>query len=142
MNHTDARAAVIAEARTWLRTPYHHHQCLKGVGVDCAMLLVGVYRACGFVPAEYYPDEYSPEWYLHRDQPLFLEQLERFAKPIAAAAALPADIAMCSFGRHAAHGLILLDETYALHAYRPHRCVEIIERRSLESRIESYWSVF
>ena len=142
MNHSAARAAIIAEARTWLRTPYHHHQCLKGVGVDCAMLLVGVYRACGFAPRDYYPDEYSPEWYLHRDQPLFLQQLHRFAKPTDAAAALPADIAMCSFGRHAAHGLILLDDVYALHAYRPHRCVEIIERRSLESRIESYWSVF
>lgn len=32
------RAAVIAEARTWLGTPFHHKQGLKGVGVDCLHL--------------------------------------------------------------------------------------------------------
>jgi cell wall-associated NlpC family hydrolase len=29
------REAVIAEARTWLGTPWHHQASLKGVGCDC-----------------------------------------------------------------------------------------------------------
>ena len=34
--------AIIAEARTWLGTPYHHQARLKGVGCDCLGLVVGV----------------------------------------------------------------------------------------------------
>ena len=34
---TDAlRERVVAEALSWLGTPYAHRQRLKGVGVDCA----------------------------------------------------------------------------------------------------------
>ena len=33
---------VEIEARTWLGTPFHHQGRLKGVGVDCVGLLVGV----------------------------------------------------------------------------------------------------
>ncbi len=33
---------VVRTARTWLGTPYHHQGRLKGVGVDCAGLLIGV----------------------------------------------------------------------------------------------------
>ena len=37
------RSEFIQEARTWLGTPWQHHQKCKGVGVDCVMFLV----ACG-----------------------------------------------------------------------------------------------
>ena len=33
------RAAVVAAAREWIGTPYHHMADIKGVGCDCAMLL-------------------------------------------------------------------------------------------------------
>lgn len=46
------RAAVVAEAREWLGTPYHHQARLKGVGVDCAGLVIGVARALGIVGAD------------------------------------------------------------------------------------------
>lgn len=41
---------VITEARTWIGTPYHHQQCVKGVGVDCAQLIAGVGHALGLMP--------------------------------------------------------------------------------------------
>ena len=41
---------VIAEARSWLGTPYHHQQCAKGHGVDCARLVEGVGVALGLMP--------------------------------------------------------------------------------------------
>ena len=40
------RAAVVAEARSWIGTPYHHAADVKGHGVDCAMLLIRVYCDC------------------------------------------------------------------------------------------------
>lgn len=47
-----ARADVVAEARAWIGTPYHHQARVRGVGVDCAGLVIGVARALGIVPPE------------------------------------------------------------------------------------------
>ena len=44
------RDDVLREARTWLKTPFHHQACLRGQGVDCAMLVVGVGAALGLMP--------------------------------------------------------------------------------------------
>lgn len=33
---------IVAEARTWLDTPFHHQGRMKGIGADCAGLLIGV----------------------------------------------------------------------------------------------------
>lgn len=37
-------AAVVAAARSWLGTPYHDQQSLRGVGCDCLGLARGVWR--------------------------------------------------------------------------------------------------
>lgn len=42
------REKIVTESRTWLNTPWHHNQCLKGVGCDCVNFPYGVYQACGF----------------------------------------------------------------------------------------------
>jgi cell wall-associated NlpC family hydrolase len=39
---------IIAEARTWIDTPWRNNQCLKGEGCDCVNLPYAVYQACGF----------------------------------------------------------------------------------------------
>ena len=36
---------IIAEARAWIGTPYHHQAAVKGVGCDCLGLVRGVWRA-------------------------------------------------------------------------------------------------
>ena len=33
---------IIQTARQWLDTPYHHQARVKGVGVDCIGLVIGV----------------------------------------------------------------------------------------------------
>jgi NlpC/P60 family putative phage cell wall peptidase len=38
-------ARVVAEAMSWLRTPYRHQASVKGQGTDCLGLVRGVYRA-------------------------------------------------------------------------------------------------
>ena len=35
---------IIALARDWLGTPYHHQASLRGVGTDCVGLIRGIYR--------------------------------------------------------------------------------------------------
>lgn len=41
------RADVVREARSWKDTPFHHQGRLKGVGADCAGLILGVAHALG-----------------------------------------------------------------------------------------------
>jgi NlpC/P60 family putative phage cell wall peptidase len=43
------RAAVVAEARSWLGTPYRHQGRAKGVACDCLGLISGVGRALGLI---------------------------------------------------------------------------------------------
>ncbi len=44
------REQIVAEARSWLGTPWVHQHRTKGVAVDCAGLVIGVARALGVVP--------------------------------------------------------------------------------------------
>jgi NlpC/P60 family putative phage cell wall peptidase len=46
------RAAIVAEARTWLSTPWLHQAALKGVGTDCIGLIAGVGLALGVPEAK------------------------------------------------------------------------------------------
>jgi len=39
------REQIIAEARSWLGTPFHHQGRLKGVGADCAGVVIGTANA-------------------------------------------------------------------------------------------------
>jgi cell wall-associated NlpC family hydrolase len=43
----DLRSAIVAEARTWIGTPFRWGQATKGRGVDCKGLLWGVARELG-----------------------------------------------------------------------------------------------
>jgi len=52
---------VVAEARSWIGTPYQHQASLKGVGCDCLGLLRGVWRAVMGNEPEL-PPPYSPDW--------------------------------------------------------------------------------
>jgi NlpC/P60 family putative phage cell wall peptidase len=38
------REQIVAAARGWLGTPYHHQASVKGVGCDCLGLIRGLWR--------------------------------------------------------------------------------------------------
>ena len=67
----DQRAAVVAAARGWLQTPFHHGACVRGVGVDCLQLLIGVYGGLGLIPA-IDPGPYPWDWHMHKDEERYL----------------------------------------------------------------------
>lgn len=55
------RTDIVAEARSWIGTPYRHQASLKGVGCDCLGLVRGVWRNCiGTEPEA--PPPYAPDW--------------------------------------------------------------------------------
>ena len=71
---------VVAQARAWLGTPYHHQARLRGVGVDCIGLLIGVCRELGTVAPDFdvngYPREADGITLMH-EAILRMEQIER-----------------------------------------------------------------
>ena len=58
---TFTRTDIIAEARAWIGTPYHHQASLIGVGADCLGLVRGVWRCLHDRDAEA-PPAYSRDW--------------------------------------------------------------------------------
>lgn len=119
MTEAEERAAVVAEARTWLNTPYRDCAMVKGHGVDCAFLLAAVFENAGIeAPIEIEP--YSPQWYLHRNDELYLNKVLERAKEITEAEAQPADVVLFKFGRCFAHGGIIIDPGFPsmIHAFK------------------------
>jgi NlpC/P60 family putative phage cell wall peptidase len=48
----ERRLAVIEEAKTWVGTPFRHQARVKGVGVDCAQLVIAVGESCGLLAVD------------------------------------------------------------------------------------------
>lgn len=69
------KQAIVDEARSWVGTPYHSHQRLKGVGVDCAQLVAGVLENALGVTITTDMD-YSPEWNIHNREEKMLALME------------------------------------------------------------------
>jgi cell wall-associated NlpC family hydrolase len=47
------REEIVAEARSWIGTPYLHQARVKGVGVDCAGLLIGCCKNLGLLSQDF-----------------------------------------------------------------------------------------
>jgi len=110
----EQRAAVVTEARSWLRTPYHHAARVKGAGVDCAMLPRAVYYAAGLIP-DFTMERYPPDWHRHRDEERYLQIVARFAREVPEPTG-PGDFVLYKFGRCFAHGAVIVGWPQIIHA--------------------------
>jgi cell wall-associated NlpC family hydrolase len=140
----DARSAVVAEALSWLGTPYHHHGRIKGAGVDCAQILLAVYVDALQLAPPLDPGLYPTQWHLHRSEEMYVRWLQAAgARPVQAPA--PGDITLYRFGRtfsHAAICIHALPEPDYVHAYVN---LGVIRTRASEEplagRLCQHWSV-
>lgn len=126
----EARERVIEAARSWVGTPYHHGARVKGVGVDCAQLLIGVYAEAGLIDA-FDPGSYPQDWACHRDDERFVQWVERFATRTDRAR--PGDVVVYRYFRCFSHGAIVIDDALMVHAFIG-RGVEIVERSEFAHR--------
>ena len=110
----EQRSAVIAEAMTWLKTPYHHQARVKGAGVDCGQLVAACFEAAGVIDPVTIPG-YSSDWNLHRGEELYLDQVQALCREVSAPG--PGDIALYRFGRAWSHGSIVVEWPCVIHAY-------------------------
>lgn len=135
----DIRAAIVAEARSWVGTPWHHGARVKGAGVDCAQLLIMTYAAVGLIQ-NYKPAPYPQDWHLHRVEPIFLNELLGHCAPVDEGK--PGDIVMFKFGKQLAHGAILAQPGVVIHAWRTEGRVTLSEigRSPLGRKLGGYYT--
>ncbi len=79
---TDAqRLEIVNEATSWIGTPWHHEARVKGVGVDCVMLLCEVYERVGLLP-HVVPARYPQDIMLHKGQEVVLGYLDLYGAEV------------------------------------------------------------
>lgn len=138
----EQRVAVVAEALSWVRTPYHHGARVKGAGVDCGQLLIAVYEAMGVVPSVACA-EYPPDWHLHRDDERYLALVRSYSRPIPFGPPGLGDIVLYRFGRCISHGAIVVEWPLIVHADAKVGAVVVddaIANQRYAPREAGYWS--
>ena len=134
-NESAERAAVVAAARAWIGTPYHNCADIRGVGVDCGMLLVRVFVDTGLCPP-FDPRPYPVDWHLHRNEERYLGFIFDRTREILPASPLQqagqgkvgvkaGDVMVLRYGRCYSHGGIVTKSSplTIVHAYYPARRV-------------------
>lgn len=123
------RRRVVAEALSWVGTPFRDLAASKGPtgGVDCAMLLVRAYVDAGVIE-QFDPRPYHPRFFLAHDEERYLGWLERYGAEIDEASALPGDVLVYKMGRCFAHGAIVIDDQRIVHAFFKEKVCTTSER--------------
>lgn len=98
------RERIVAEAKSWIGTPYHNCADVKGVGCDCGMLLVRVFVDLGVVET-FDPRPYAHDWHLHRGEERYLDAL--LARALKVETPKPGDVMLFRVGRCYSHGAIV-----------------------------------
>ena len=110
VHETREREQVVAEARSWLGTPFQHQQALKGVGVDCLTLIIAVYRAV-FPEVRVEVPDYAPDEFLHQSAERYADGLRPYFVFLGPTWPQMADVVGFHFGRRTvAHVGIALDD--------------------------------
>lgn len=118
--------AVVAAARAWIGTPYHHQASVKGVGADCLGLIRGVWRDVYGDDAEA-PPGYSRDWGEVSGTETLLEAAARHLQPRCQDPPMPGDVLVfrmrsASIAKHAA---ILATPESMVHAMEDRLAAEI-----------------
>lgn len=156
MDNLEQRAQLVAEARRWLGTPYHHRAAVLGVGVDCALLLLEAFAGAGLIE-RFEPGVYSCDWHLHRGEERYMATVETYAQCISGLDETPiqkrgpgyriddGDIILWRVGRTLSHSAIVTSWPFIIHSYLPSMIVEEVDVRNTPMsvrpmRVFSYWS--
>jgi cell wall-associated NlpC family hydrolase len=135
------RQAVVNEAMEWNGTPFHHGQKLKGVGVDCALLLAAVYSSVGLIEVPKV-ERYAANWFMHEKRERLEEVLQRYCQPTDTPQT--GDIVTFRYGRSNSHAGIIVGEWMIIHADRIAGRVTLdmyAPNYGLAARIAGFWTL-
>ena len=121
-------ARIVAQARTWIGTPYRHQGSRKGVGCDCLGLVRGLWAEIMGHEAER-PGPYAPDWAERgAADRLIIAARQHCGDPIAMSDARPGDILLFRWrdGVSAKHAGILSGHDHFIHAYEAVGVIESV----------------
>jgi NlpC/P60 family putative phage cell wall peptidase len=136
------REAIVAAARGFLGTPYHHQASFKGVGTDCLGLIRGVWRELYGPEPEAMP-AYTRDWGNATGSEMLLEAGCRHLKRLDATdATQPGDVLVFRMrdAGAAKHAGILVGPAQLIHAQEGLGVVEIALSRWWRRRIVAAFS--
>jgi len=114
------RKDIVHEAKEWLGTKWQHQACVKGVAVDCAMLIAGVAKNVGLVSdtdLKKIPP-YPKDWHFHQDVAMLPEVMESFGcKKRNVKYPHYGDILVFKIGRCDSHLGIMIEDNVFIHSY-------------------------
>ena len=136
---TELQDKIVAAARSWVGTPYHHMARVKGVGADCGQIIIAAYVEAGAIEAED-PGYYTGDWHLHRSEERYLQTVERHLDRLSwdldektlmerydrngLFECEPVDVIVFRVGRTFSHGGIVTQWPNMVHAYMSAGIVE------------------
>jgi cell wall-associated NlpC family hydrolase len=138
MGEAEQRAAVVAAARLWRGTPWHHNARVMGAGIDCANIICDAFEKAGLI--QHIEPVYARQWGLHQDRELFIEWIEKSGgHEIDRSSVKVGDIATFKFGRTFFHGAIFTDSVTVIHADMRMGVIEepISQNMRLQTRMDS-----
>lgn len=141
MDEMAERAVAVAEAQTWIGTPYHASARVKGRdgGADCLTFLAGTFAPIlGPIDVPFYP----MDWNMHSPEERYLDGVLQFcdeylpedfrpgamseqnvgAEDLPRRPVLPGDVVMWKMYLCFSHGAIVTDWPKIIHAYGGRRC--------------------
>jgi len=112
---------IVAEAMSWLGTPYRHQGARKGVGCDCLGLVLGVWRAI-YGQAPQMPGAYAPDWAEAGGSDRLLEAARRHCSEKRDGLLAAGDLVLFRWRPHlpAKHAAIMVKPETFIHAYQGH----------------------
>jgi NlpC/P60 family putative phage cell wall peptidase len=127
MQRLVTRDEIVAAARAWIGTPYHHQASVRGVGADCLGLVRGIWRDLYGDDAEV-PPAYSKDWAEANNREAMLEAASRHLKAISATAIAPGDVIVFRLrqGFVAKHAAILASASTMIHAMEGAPASEVV----------------
>jgi NlpC/P60 family putative phage cell wall peptidase len=113
------RDAIVAEAVSWVGTPYRHQASLKGIGCDCLGLVRGVWRAVYGDEPEAAP-AYTPDWAEARGRETLAEAAARHMTAVRLDEAEAGDLLLFRWRENlpAKHAGILVEAGRFVHAHQ------------------------
>lgn len=134
------RTQVVAAARQWLDTPFHHQARVKGVGADCAGLVIGVARELSLVGSGFDVTGYARS----PDGASLMAACMETMTPVSRGEMQPGDVIVVRFDVHPQHLGILGDYRHGglsiIHAAS--NAGRVIETRLMFSRAMAYVAAF
>jgi NlpC/P60 family putative phage cell wall peptidase len=125
---TPLQEFILAEARSWIGTPYRHQASVKGAGADCLGLLRGIWRAAFGAEPEAVPS-YTADWAEPSGQEVLGRAAERHFLQKSLDDAEPGDVLLFrmkdqSIAKHLGIAAEVGDRPSFVHAYTGHGVVE------------------